>query len=29
MYFDWLHVTLHLPVNQVLRKKVRDLFLSF
>lgn len=29
MYFDWLHVTLHLPVNQVLRKKVRDLFHSF
>lgn len=28
MYFDWLHITLHLPVNQVLRFKVRD-FLIF
>lgn len=29
MYFDWLHITLHLPVNQVLRFKVRDFLIFF
>lgn len=29
VYFDWLHVTLHLPVNQVLRFKVRDFLIFF